>query len=274
MQLLKCNKISIAFEDVGHGDPLILIMGLSARGAFWEDHLKEYAKHFRCIVVDNRGAGDSDKPDGPYTTKMMADDIAELINQLDLPKVHVAGISMGGAIAQELAIQYPSLIQSLTLISTWAKLTPHAAQAFSHLKDMRKTAAPAEFMKLLQLWIFSPPYYQSAENRTSMDEGCQTAHENYMELHAFCAQADACISHDSLERAATIKAPTLITVGDLDIFTPIEFSRQLHELIAGSSLCEFEGAGHAHHWEDLQSFNARTIEFMLEHAIPAGASNA
>jgi len=271
MQRLKCNKISIAFEDLGRGDPLVLIMGLSARGAFWEDHLKEYVKHFRCIVVDNRGAGDSDKPDGPYTTRTMAEDIAELINQLELPKVHVAGISMGGAIAQELAIHHPSLVQSLTLISTWAKLSPYAIQVFDHLKDMRKTATPAEFMKLLQLWIFAPPYYQSAENRHSMDEGCQTAHENYMVLHAFCAQADACMSHDSVEQVANIKVPTLITVGDLDVFTPIEFSRQLHELIPDSTLCEFEGAGHAHHWEDLQSFNARTIEFMLAHAIQTGA---
>jgi len=266
MRVLKCNRISIAFEDVGRGDPLILIMGLSARGASWEDHLKEYVKHFRCIVVDNRGSGDSDKPDGPYTTRAMAHDIAELINQLDLPKVHVAGISMGGAIAQELAIHHPALIQSLTLISTWAKLPPYAAQVFDHLKDMRKTATPAEFMKLLQLWIFAPPYYRSPENRNSMDEGCQTAHEGYMELHAFCAQADACISHDSVEGAVEIKAPTLITVGELDIFTPLELSRQLHELIADSTLCEFESAGHAHHWEDLQSFNAKTIEFMLEHA--------
>lgn len=266
MPTLTCNKIKIAYEERGSGDPLILIMGLSARGAFWEEHVKEYEKHFRCIIVDNRGAGDSDKPEGPYSTKMMADDIADLIRGLELGKCHIAGISMGGAIAQELALNHPDLIRSLVIISSWAKCDPYAVQVFDHFKDMRKVSDPADFMKLLQLWIFAPPFFESEEARANLKEGCETAHENYMDLHAFLAQADACINHDTVDRVSALSQfPTLITVGDEDIFTPLKFSEQLNELIEGSELLVLPKTGHAHHWEDLETFNKSTAEFMLKH---------
>ncbi len=265
MAEMTCNGINIAYEERGSGDPLVLIMGLSARGAFWEEHVKEYEKHFRCIIVDNRGAGDSDKPEGPYTTKMMADDIADLIKGLNLGKVHVAGISMGGAIGQELALNHPELVRSLVLVSTWAKCDPYAIQVFDHFNDMRKIASPADFMKLLQLWIFAPPFFLSEEARANLVEGCETAHEEYMELHAFLAQSEACMSHDTVSRVSQISCPTLITVGDQDIFTPLKFSEQLHDLIEGSELLILPGTGHAHHWEDLETYNSKTAEFMLKH---------
>jgi pimeloyl-ACP methyl ester carboxylesterase len=265
MATMTCNGITLAYEERGSGDPLILIMGLSARGAFWEEHIKEYEKNFRCIIVDNRGAGDSDKPDGSYTTKMMADDIADLIKGLNLGKVHVAGISMGGAIGQELALNYPEMVRSLVLVSTWAKCDPYALQVFDHFKDMRKIASPADFMKLLQLWIFAPPFFLSEECRANLAEGCETAHEEYMPLHAFLAQSDACMNHDTLDRVSQITCPTLITVGDQDIFTPLKFSEQLHDLIKGSELLVLPKTGHAHHWEDLETYNSKTAAFLLKH---------
>ncbi|MCM8543124.1 MAG: alpha/beta hydrolase [Lentisphaeraceae bacterium] len=263
MPIMECNGINIAYEERGSGDPLILIMGLSARGLFWEEHVKEYEKHFRCIIVDNRGAGDSDKPEGSYTTEMMADDIAALIKGLNLGKVHVNGISMGGAIGQHLAIKYPELVRSLVLVSTWAKCDGYALQVFDHFKDMRKTATPHDFMKLLQLWIFAPPFFLSAENRDNLAEGCKDAPEHYMPLHAFLAQSDACMTHDTLATVSQIKCPTLITIGDEDIFTPMKFSVQLNELIEGSEMLVLPGTGHAHHWEDLETFNTKTAQFML-----------
>ena len=266
MPMIKCNEINISYEERGSGLPLILIMGLSARGAFWEEHILEYEKHFRCIIIDNRGAGDSDKPEGPYSTATMAADIAALMRQLDLGKCHVAGISMGGAIAQELALNNPELIRSLVIISSWAKCDAYAVQVFDHFKDMRKISTPADFMKLLQLWIFAAPFFQGEDGQAALQEGCETAHENYMELHAFLAQSDACINHDTLDRVSALSQfPTLITVGDQDIFTPPKFSQQLHELIEGSEFTVFPGTGHAHHWEDLQAFNKTTTEFMLKH---------
>ena len=263
MPTVDCNGIKIAYEERGSGDPLILIMGLSARGAVWEEHIKEYEKHFRCIIMDNRGAGDSDKPEGSYTTEMMADDTAALIKALDLGKVHVNGISMGGAIGQMLAIKYPELVRSLVLVSTWAKCDPYALQVFDHFKDMRAVATPHDFMKLLQLWIFAPPFFLNEECLANLKEGCETAADDYMPLHAFLAQSDACMSHDTVATVGSISCPTLITVGDQDIFTPLKMSEELHKLIPGSELLILPGTGHAHHWEDLETFNSKTAEFLL-----------
>jgi pimeloyl-ACP methyl ester carboxylesterase len=197
---------------------------------------------------------------------MMADDIADLIRGLELPKCHVAGISMGGAIAQELGLNHPELIRSLVIISSWVKCDPYAVQVFDHFKDMRKISTPADFMKLLQLWIFAAPFFQNEECAAGLKEGQETAHEEYMELHAFLAQSDACINHDTVDRVSALSQfPTLITVGEQDIFTPVKFSKQLHELISGSELIILPGTGHAHHWEDLETFNKSTAEFMLKH---------
>ena len=84
-----------------------------------------------------------------------------------------------------------------------------------------------------------------------------------MPLHAFLAQSDACIGHDTVATVGQIKCPTLITIGDQDIFTPMKFSEQLNDLIEGSEMLVLPGTGHAHHWEDLETFNTKTAEFML-----------
>ena len=135
VQILKSASCDIAYEIRGEGPPLLLIMGLSARGAFWEDHILAYEKHFTCIVMDNRGAGDSAKPQGPYTSEMMADDSAALLKHLDLGPAHIAGISMGGIIAQSLALKHPALVKSLLLISTWSECSPYMVQVFENSID-------------------------------------------------------------------------------------------------------------------------------------------
>ena len=122
-------------------------------------------------------------------------------------------------------------------------------------------------MKLLQLWIFAAPFFKNPDNREALLEGCETAHENHMDLHAFLAQANACMNHDTLSRVSELSQfPTLITVGDQDIFTPVNFSVQLHQLIKGSELKIYSGTGHAHHWEVLEDFNRDTTEFMLKYS--------
>ncbi|MEN9359606.1 MAG: hypothetical protein RL095_1141 [Verrucomicrobiota bacterium] len=265
MPLVTCAGIKLNYEERGRGRPLVLIMGLSAPGAVWEEHVKAYEKHFRCILVDNRGAGDSDKPEGPYSTAMMADDVAALITELKLGPCAVAGISMGGAIAQELALRHPHLVRSLVIISSWAKCDAYAAGVFRHFQTMRRVASPHDFMQLLQLWIFAAPFYAVEANRQALAEGCDKAHEGYMPRHAFLAQAEACIAHDAVSRLPQIRVPTLITVGDLDIFTPLKFSEELHRLIPGSELVVLPGTGHAHHWESLELFNQKTTDFLLKH---------
>jgi len=257
------NGTKIFYQIKGEGAPLVLIMGFGADGNVWEKHLEEYEKHFKCIVIDNRGIGKSDQPEGPYSTWMMAADVIAVMNHADVDKARIAGISMGGAIAQELVLNYPDRVHALALISTWPKFNNYAKTVYQNLKKLRVTSKPDEFMELLQLWIFAPPFYQ--EGMADLKAG-QTAAVNNTDpqtQNGFEGQLDACISHDTVSRLQEIKVPTLITCGDMDIFTPPAFSKLLHKGIPHSEYVAFPTGGHVHHWEDLERFNDITIRFFL-----------
>ena len=262
MPTVMSNGIRIHYEERGNGDPLILIMGLGAPASRWEDHAQCYAKHFRCILMDNRGAGESDKPGGPYTTKMMADDTAGLMQALNIESARVAGISMGSAIAQELALCYPNKVRSLVLVSSWSRCDRYTQTVFEHFKKMRELASPADFTQLLQLWIASAPYYEKQFDQMVQDQA--KAQEDYMPVHAFQAQSDACVMHNTFDRLEKIRVPTLLTVGDADIFTPLRLSVEIHERMSGSQMIIFKGLGHIHHWEDLERFNQVTTQFLSQ----------
>jgi pimeloyl-ACP methyl ester carboxylesterase len=255
--------VKIYYQIRGEGDPLVLLMGFGADGNVWEKHVLEYEKHFKCIIIDNRGVGRSDQPEGPYTTKMMAADTAAVMDHAGISNARVAGISMGGAIAQELALNFKEKVGSLALISTWPKFDNYATSVYQNLKKLRMTSTPADFMELLQLWIFAPPYYK--HGLENLKEGQRTAanNKNPQSQYGFEGQLDACTHHDSVSRLAEIKVPTLITVGDMDIFTPPAFSKVLHKGIKNSTYVSFPEGGHVHHWEDLERFNRITTEFFI-----------
>jgi pimeloyl-ACP methyl ester carboxylesterase len=236
----------------------VLIMGLGADRRAWELHLQAYEASFTCFAVDNRGAGDSPKPEGPYTTAAMADDYAALIEERGLGRVRVVGISMGGAIAQELVLRHPRLVERMVLVSTWAVCDSYTQDVFRHFAAMHATASAEEFARLLQLWIWTPEYANA--HRDELDDARRAPAA--MAPAAFAAQCAACIGHDTVDRLALIDVPTLLTAGDRDIFTPLALAEQLHDLIPGAELTVFPGAGHAHHWEQLERFNRTTLEWL------------
>ena len=253
----------ICYQVRGKGEPLVLLMGFGADGNTWEKHVREYEKYFKCILIDNRGVGSSDQPKGPYSTAMMADDTASAMSHAGVDTARIAGISMGGAIAQEVALRYPERVKSLALISTWAKFDKYAKTVYENLKKMRSTSKPADFMELLQLWIFAPPFY--AHHFHELLEAQRAAEVQAQSQDGFEGQLDACINHNTTDRLFKIQVPTLVTVGELDIFTPPAFSDVLASRITGAEYVKFPLAGHVHHWEDLQRFNTITTEFLRNH---------
>jgi len=259
------NETKIFYQIRGEGEPLILLMGFGADGNVWEKHVVEYEKHFKCILIDNRGVGKSDQPNGSYSTKMMANDTVAVMNHAGIQNARVAGISMGGAIAQELALNYPDKVRCLALVSTWPKFNNYATSVYENLKKLRITSKPEEFMELLQLWIYAPPFYDKGWSDLKDGQTAAVLNPNPQSREGFEGQLDACIRHDSESRLSEIKVPTLITVGDMDIFTPPAFSQVLHDGIKNSKYVSFPKGGHVHHWEDLPRFNQITTEFLLNH---------
>src|SRR6476660_6912059 len=121
MPRVKANNLTMNYDQQGTGDPLILVPYVSADHACHAFQVAEYAKHFTCVSLDLRGAGETDKPDGVYSTELFADDVAAFMQALGIQKAHVTGLSLGAATGMWLAAKYPARVKSLSLHSPWPK---------------------------------------------------------------------------------------------------------------------------------------------------------
>src|SRR5215470_2280147 len=128
MSTAAINGIDVYYEEHGSGDPLLLIMGLAADSVAWMFQLPDFSAKYRTIVFDNRGVGRTSKPAGPYTISQMADDAAGLLDSLDVRRAHVLGVSMGGMIAQEIALRHPERVRGLVLGCTYPEPDAEAEQ--------------------------------------------------------------------------------------------------------------------------------------------------
>lgn len=250
--------VDLAYTVVGDGEPVVLIMGINAPGAAWEPHVRHWSATFRCIVVDNRGAGASPAPDGPYSSALMADDYAALIRRLGLGPSRIVGISLGGAIAQELALRHPDLVRSLVLVASWARTDAYTSAVLDTIAEVRLAASDEVFSEYLQTLVWTPGWFGAHSDELAAGRQAPLA----VERHALAAQVAACLSHDAVGRLGSLAVPVLVTAGDADRFIPHAVSLALAEAIPGSRFETFEGSGHVHHWEHLERFNTLVAEWL------------
>jgi pimeloyl-ACP methyl ester carboxylesterase len=262
MPTIQSNGIHLHYTERGSGEPLLLIMGITADGSVWEPHAAEWEKHYRCILPDNRGVGKSDKPSGDYTTAEMADDHAGLLDQLGLDKVRVVGVSMGGAIALQLALRHPDKVKSMVLMCPWARCDAMTKGIFEHMVDCKARFTPEEFSLYIQLLIFSKSSWDNEEKRAELEEGRRQDPPFPQPLHGLAGQAAACINHNVYDQLGSIKAPTLVIGGQQDIFTPPWMGEEIAEAIPGAELFLYEKLGHAFHFEATEDFNARVLDWL------------
>jgi pimeloyl-ACP methyl ester carboxylesterase len=267
MPTVKTNGIEMAYTERGTGEPLICIMGVTAPGVVWDAHAAAWEKHFRCILGDNRGVGETDKPAGPYTTAMMADDYAGLMDALGIKQARIVGCSLGSVIAQQLALRHPDKVKSAILMCTWARQDRFGLTVWEHLMKCKATMRPEDFMHYVQMLIFTKPWFDQDECWKSMLEGRAGAATNPapQPLHAMEAQAAAAMTHNTLADLKKIQCPVLVIGGQDDAFTPRWMSEEVAAHIPGAELHLYEKAGHAFHWECLADFNPRTTEWLLQH---------
>jgi pimeloyl-ACP methyl ester carboxylesterase len=265
------NHNGIAYEVKGEGDWLLLINGIGAGKVAWDFLIEEFSRNFRCLIFDNRGVGDSHVPEGPYSTRQMADDAAALMTKLGVARAHVMGISMGGAIAQEFAINHPQLVDRLAIVCSWAACDRYLERCFVIMKEMalaegmRGIGWSKPVQRFLSLIGFARNTFldnvamidaAEAAGAAAVDAGSE---QSYL---GFVAQADACLSHDTRKRLGAIKAPTFVLAGDADAFTPLTLSEELAERIGGASFEIMEGCGHVMFLERTAEFNRRIIDFL------------
>jgi pimeloyl-ACP methyl ester carboxylesterase len=262
-ETIDTGDIELWTERRGQGPDVLLIAGLGDPAEAWQPQLDSLSDRYLLTAFDNRGAGRTPLPEGRLSPTTMADDTAALLRALEVPSAHVAGFSMGSAIAQELALRHPELVRSLVLMSTYAR--PDALWR-SQLNFWRWLAevAPSErvFLEGFFTWVYTPRAHADGTVEQIVEEALAFPHQQSVE--AFQAQVDVCLEHDTEDRLEEIAAPTLVLSGELDIILPPRFGRSVAAGIPNARFDVMPGEAHQPFQEVPDEFNARVEAFWRE----------
>lgn len=219
--------------------------------------------------VDNRDAGQSDEsPIEQYSIRDMADDITSVLMALGCGPVHMLGYSMGGMIAQELALGYPKMIKSLTPCYTDAGRSATVRAWLKSLQIMRPRCDLRSFWQTLIPWCFGEAFLSQPGAQESVLDGVE-ANRRPQSSEAFIRQCGAIFTHDTMDRLSNISAPTHVIAGAEDIAHPARSAKVLAERIPGAELTIVPNVGHALCWEDPIRFNEAVLSFIARHSVAA-----
>ncbi|MGD9573043.1 MAG: alpha/beta fold hydrolase [Thermoleophilia bacterium] len=263
MPVTEVRGASINHEVTGSGEPLLLLPCLGADLSCWGFQVPGYSERYTCISVDLPGVGLSPPPEGAASTIRYADEMAALLDALGIASTHVAGVSLGSAVATHLAARHPERVRSLALHSTWDVTDAYMAtvlDGWDTLVRAAPTVADAVVTGIFP-WAFTAAMY--AERPDVLEEfGAIARSRPPQSVAGFDAGAQAVRGHDAREALGRIAAPTLVTYGALDALTSTRFAPAMTEGIRDSRLHVFEGLSHAGFNEDPDRFTAVTLEFM------------
>ncbi|MFA5308389.1 MAG: alpha/beta fold hydrolase [Dehalococcoidales bacterium] len=244
MPKVRVGDINVYYEIHGHGEPLVMICGASATTEGYTVVAPYFINDFRVVLYDNRGAGKTDKPDIPYSIKMMADDLAGLLDAIRVRSAYIYGQSMGGMIAQQFALDYPERVKKLVLICTtcggrYCKL-PKPSRRFG--PEERQKMTPEELgLETLCLCVTQSYIERNPDTARMIMENMIKASEP---AYAALRQAQAADCFNVYDRLPDIKAPTLVMGGEEDAAMPVENARLIASRIKGCKLVTFKKAGH------------------------------
>ena len=259
MSLAKLSGLSLHYEEHGDGPPVLLIAGIPAIADDWEPVSVRLAQAgHRAIAYDNRGSGSSSVTPGPYTTAQMADDAVALLDHLEVARADVFGMSMGGMIAQELAINHPARVDRLVLGCTHAGIA-HAAAASRAAG--RAFALPTDDWAL-RMRTLAPFAFARDVEQSRLSAFIAKKSADVQDPSGYRAQIQAVLAHDTASRLQEIRAPTLVLTGDDDQIIPGESSRLLVERIPDATLRIIAGAGHLFFLEQPDETIATLTEFL------------
>lgn len=273
MAKVKVNGIELNYEIAGDGEPLLLVMGLGMDRRGWMFQLPYFSQHYKTIVFDNRGVGSSSKPAGQYTTKMMAEDAASLLDALGIKSAHVVGISMGGMISQQLALHFPEKIKKLVLGCTYAKpdesmetLIASSIASLFGKKDLTVEQIATQNVDLKQLLTFMMSLTLSHEflekNKALVDMMVDEVLREGLNVDGFLGQLQAVRQHNVLSELQEISLPTLVLTGDADRLIPPKCSDEIASRIPGAKLVKVKGGSHGFNFEQADAFNAEVHSFL------------
>jgi 3-oxoadipate enol-lactonase len=272
MPTIQANGQTLYYEVHGEGDPLLLVMGLAADTMAWALQVPAFSAHHRTVIFDNRDVGQSSMAEGPYEITDMAQDTLALADALELESFHLVGVSMGGAIAQEVALAAPDRVRTLTLAMTWPRGGAWAA-TLSELWSARvEHMSREERVDELMLLTLSEDFFENADGVAWLrDVMLQNPHPQSAD--AFARQLDASSRHDTRERLGSVARPTHVIGAEHDILVPVWKSRELAELIPGARLSVVDAGPHGANLERAEEFNRLLLDF-LDQSRASSASAA
>jgi 3-oxoadipate enol-lactonase len=240
MPFVENQGANIYWDEQGSSEPLLLINGLSYPSYMWHRARPPLAQNFRTVAFDNRGIGQSDAPPGIYSIALMASDAAAVLDAAGVTSSHVFGVSMGGMIAQEFALQYPQRVRSLILGCTNAG-GPHVVRPAPEVLQIltRQAMTPEESKEAMIPFIYDP-----STPRERIDEDMAIRMQWYPTPQGYLGQLQGILQWEAYSRIAQITAPTLIIHGETDQLIPVANARLIAERIAGAKLALLPRASH------------------------------
>jgi pimeloyl-ACP methyl ester carboxylesterase len=244
----------------GSGPDVLLIAGLSDPWEAWTAQLDALAGQYRLTAFDNRGAGRSPGVPDDYCVARMADDAAAVLAAAGVQRAHVMGFSGGSAIAQEVALRHPELVDSLVLVSTWSRSDAYFDAVVAQWPWM-SDVAPSEraMLEAFFVWIYSPKAYASGMVDAIVEEALTFEHAQSPEQ--FKRQLAAFVTHDSYDRLPTIAVPTLVVAGEYDIITPPRLGRIVADRVPGAEFVVLPEEAHQPFQESPDEFNEMVHAF-------------
>ena len=249
----------IPHQQHGRGEPLVLVAGLGGKGTSWRPFLSSAAERYRVLTFDNRGSGDAQPLAAPVAIRDFAEDALGLLDFLGLARVRLVGRSMGGMIAQELALLAPERVERLVLVSTTGRADPHLASVFDLWAQMAESGVAAGIRhRNALLWCLG----RESLARSADVEAYLRARRGADRPLDYARQARACAEYDSLARLDRIVCPTLVVAGEDDRLTPAPHAEALAGAIRGARLCSIPGAGHLPYLEAPALFTSVVLDFL------------
>lgn len=255
------DGLEIAYWAEGNGPPIVWLQGLNADHGAFAAQLAAFRETHQCIALDNRDAGQSSRARRPYTTAVMAADVLAVLDEVGVDQAHVVGLSLGGAVAQELALRSPHRVRSLTLVSCFASPDKRLLELLRAWKLIYAKLGPVDFALQSWPWLFTWRYYELPNSARGLRNYAER-NSNPQDPDAFSRQVDASLQHDTSARLGEIRAPTLVIAGGEDALVPAYLVRDLAARIPDAKYVELTGVGHSANIEGRREFNALLREFI------------
>jgi 3-oxoadipate enol-lactonase len=258
---VQTNGQRLYYESHGAGEPLVCIMGLGGDVSGWRSQVPVFSRQYRTIVFDNRDAGRSSYAEGPYGVEDMAADTLGLAEGLGLGRFHLIGISMGGAIAQQVALAQPERVITLTLCVSYAAAGRWWRDRARLQAEAAASKSDEELLEELMLLTLSEEIYETAEDLAAVRE-LVLSYPYRQRRDGFIRQIRAGTTHEARDRLGGLTMPVHVIGAEQDLLVPVWKSRQLAELIPGARLSVIEGAAHAVNVEHAREFNGLVLDFL------------